>query len=536
MSSTLADRTPVVVSAKPSSFEEELRELLRSRLRFLFVVGVLVAIAAHFFYISLKGLDPEIETPFVAWQTWIYDLYLVAVVIGALLIFIRNWSMPALLIIDYSVVTFCILLSFFISVVFDRNQIPIFAMSILLLVHAAFVPVPVRYQVGLALTAALGFSLVAALGWAYVPGIRDYWVANEGAAQFRAPLWEGTFQIAVLGAISVVFTKLLYHMRMRLHEAQRLGSYVIERELGRGGMGMVYVAQHALMCRPSAVKVMQAVPGEGDLSLIRFEREVRLSATLSHPNTITVYDFGRTGQETFYYAMEYLVGMNLEELVRRFGPVTPERTVFILSQVCGSLGEAHANEIIHRDIKPSNIFLTHRGGLFDFVKVLDFGLAKRVAPDPSSDITTAGAVMGTPAFISPEAASGMQRVGARADIYGLGCVAYWLLAGRPPFEAASSVQMIVKHVQASPTRVADISEVPLPDELDAIVMRCMEKDPSQRFATAVELEAALRAVPVERPWTHERAQDWWTMHCPELAGADEAAGLDFAGAGDDALK
>jgi serine/threonine-protein kinase len=499
-------------------------------LRLVFTVGALVAVAAHVFYVFGTGLDPEIDTPFAPHIVAIYDLYLVSVGLGALLLYMRRWSLQALLALDYTIVTFCILLSLFISVVFDRSQIPIFAISILFFLHAAFVPVPVRYQVGLALTAVLGWPLIAALIWAFVPGIREHWMAGTGPAGFRAPLWEGTFQIAILGAISVVFSKILYHMRRSLHAAERVGSYVIERELGSGGMGRVFVAQHSLMCRPSAVKVIQAAPGE-DPTLTRFEREVQLSATLSHPNTITVYDFGRTGQETFFYAMEYLAGMDLHRLVERFGPVDPERAVFILDQVCGSLVEAHAKDIIHRDIKSSNIFLTQQGGLYDFVKVLDFGLAKRISPDISSTVTAVGEVMGTPAFLAPEAAAGMERVDARSDIYSLGCVAYWLLAGKLPFLAPTSVEMIARHVQEMPLAVGKAAEVHVPENLDRIVMRCMEKDPAARFASVNDLQTALLNLRSDVPWTHERAREWWELHCPDVVAAVDASGSGAPAAG-----
>jgi serine/threonine-protein kinase len=502
------------------SFEDALQRLLRARLKLVLILGFIVALAVHFFYVNLTGLDPEVDTVFAPWIEVVYDLYLVAMGVALLLLFSRSWSMRTLRIIDYSVVTFCILLSHFIAVVYDLNEIPTFAISILLFVHAAFIPVPVGSQAGLALTAALGFPLIGWLGCSSIPELQAYWSANGGIAASRAPLLEGTFQLGILAAISVVLTKGLYHLRLSLHRAQRYGSYVIESEIGHGGMGRVYVGQHALMCRPSAVKVMEAAAGEDDEAVARFEREVRLSATLTHPNTITIYDFGRTEQDTFYYAMEYLDGLSLEELVTRFGPVPPERTAFILSQVCGSLAEAHAKNIIHRDIKPSNIFLTHRGDLYDFVKVLDFGLAKRIRADESEAITAVGTMLGTPAFIAPEVVSEMGPVDQRADLYCLGGVAYWMLVGRPPFHATTSMEMILQHIRSYPERPAAASEITIPPELDEVVMRCLEKDPGDRFQTAAELLAALGAIRFQQPWTHERARDWWRLHFAPPTPAD----------------
>jgi serine/threonine protein kinase len=264
------------------------------------------------------------------------------------------------------------------------------------------------------------------------------------------------------------------------------------------------------------VKVMQAVPGEGDASLLRFEREVHLSARLTHPNTIVVYDFGRTESDTFYYAMEYLEGLNLQDLVARFGPVQPERAIFILLQVCGSLAEAHATNIVHRDIKPSNIFLTKRGGVYDFAKVLDFGLAKRIIPEGDQRITGTGIVMGTPQFIAPESVAGLESIDGRADLYSLGAVAFWLLTGSPLFEADSPVDLMVQHVTAEPARVSNVSEFKIPSTLDEIVMKCLEKDPNDRFQSAADLAAALRTVASDDPWTLDKARMWWRLHLPEF--------------------
>ena len=225
--------------------------------------------------------------------------------------------------------------------------------------------------------------------------------------------------------------------------------------------------------------------------MARFEREVRLSSTLTHPNTITIYDFGRTQDNEFYYAMEYLEGLDLQELVEQYGPVPAPRTAFILAQVASSLAEAHSRDIVHRDIKPSNIFLTRRGGLYDFVKVLDFGLAKEMDADATSAVLTqSGVIFGTPLYISPETVYGQDEVDGRADIYNLGGVAYWMLTGQPPFSSSRSVEVLIDHVKTIPKRPSEISELDIPPELDEIVMKCLEKKPEDRFRTAEELEEA----------------------------------------------
>ncbi len=516
-SSRYAKTKPITISAsKPTSFTDELRKLMQRRCRLVYGIGFLIAVATHVFYIEVTGLDPELATPFSPWVNEIYDLYAVSVGLATLLVFLRTWSLRSLAIIDFALLTFTLLLSHFIAVAFDRNAIPTFAIAILLFLHAAAVPVTVASQAGLAVIGTLGFPVTALVTYAFVPTIQQYWQVTEGIDAFRATLFEGVFQLSILAAISVGITKGLHHMRLSLHKARQLGSYVIEREIGRGGMGMVYLAQHALLCRPSAVKVLQAIPGEGDASLLRFEREVHLSAKLTHPNTITVYDFGRTESNTFYYAMEYLEGLNLEDLVERFGPMPPERTTFILLQVCGSLAEAHASNIVHRDIKPSNIFLTYRGGIYDFAKVLDFGLAKRIIPEGDQKITGTGIVMGTPQFIAPESVAGLETIDGRADIYSLGAVAFWLLTGSPLFEAETPVDLMVQHVTADPARVSTASEFSIQPALDEIVMKCLAKDPRDRFQSATELAAALRCITFDDPWTLEKAREWWRLHLPEF--------------------
>ncbi len=500
-----------------ASFEEEQQELLDGRLKVVFLLGFAIALAVHFFYAGIVEFHPQVETPLNAWIASIYDLFLFSIGLAAATLFVHRWSLKQLLVVDYMVLTFNIFVMLFIAVVFDGNEIPAFGLALILFIHAAFIPVPIVSQVGLALTATLGFAGMAALGYAVVPGVLEFWQANGGAIGFETFLLEGTFQVAVLAVVSVFITKALYHLRRSLHKAKRFGNYVVKRELGEGGMGQVYVAQHALMCRPAAVKVMKSAPGEGPAALARFEREVQLSSTLTHPNTIMIYDYGRSSADTFYYAMEYLEGLDLHALVDRLGPLHPERATFILTQVCGSLAEAHDAGIMHRDIKPSNIFLTRRGGIYDFVKVLDFGLAKQIGQEEAAPITKTGLVFGTPRYMSPEVASGSGEVDGRGDLYCLGAVAFWMLTGRPPFESRSCVEAIVDHVKTAPKPPSELCELPIPAELDAVVLRCLEKRPEDRFQSAVEVVDALGSIPFAEPWTQARAREWWDLHLPELA-------------------
>jgi serine/threonine-protein kinase len=339
-------------------------------------------------------------------------------------------------------------------------------------------------------------------------------------AQGSALAWNAAGTL-ILALVSVAVSRSLYSLRRTAMKAERLGNYIIDREIGAGGMGQVYVAHHALMRRPTAVKVVRSDQSDQQGALQRFEQEVQLSAGLTHPNTITIYDYGRTPDDTFYYAMEYLAGMDLQALVERFGPLPAPRVAYILRQALGSLAEAHAHGIIHRDVKPSNIFLTQRGGLFDFVKVLDFGLAKRVVADGAPELTKTGMLFGTPRYIAPETVYGTEKADHRSDLYNLGGVIYWMLTGQPPFPAENSVDLLIDHVKTVPQPPSELTEVPIPPELDALVTRLLEKNPEDRFQSAGEAEAALEEIDFEDAWTQARARSWWELHAPsEELGCD----------------
>jgi eukaryotic-like serine/threonine-protein kinase len=322
--------------------------------------------------------------------------------------------------------------------------------------------------------------------------------------------------------VSIIMTKILYNFRFNLSRAERMGKYLIKGEIGRGGMGAVFEASHAFLARPTAIKVMDAQGENVKTAIARFEKEVKLSSSLNHPNTITIFDYGHCANHTFYYAMEMLQGMDLQKFVEKYGPLPSNRAVYILKQVCGSLAEAHGKGIIHRDLKPSNVFLTERGGIYDFVKVLDFGLAKEFRKPSEANLTQAGALLGTPRYIAPESVHSQGVVDGRTDIYMLGSVAYWILTGHPPFESTSSVDLLVDHVKTIPRRPSQISELSIPEEMDAIVMRCLEKLPENRFQTPEQLSEALSRIPSLPHWRQREAKEWWSLH---LAGKDAIAPL-----------
>jgi serine/threonine-protein kinase len=300
----------------------------------------------------------------------------------------------------------------------------------------------------------------------------------------------------------------------------RVGSYSLIERLGSGGMGDVWLARHQLLARPAAVKIIReaALGGgeDGHIRRQRFAREAQATSELQSPHTVQLYDFGVTEGGGFYYVMERLRGMDLKRLVERHGSLSPERVVFLLRQVCLSLSEAHALGLVHRDIKPANLFVCRLGSEYDFVKVVDFGVVSRHASE-RAQITTAGMILGTPAFLAPELVSS-QPFDGRADIYALGCVAFWLLTGRAPFEAADAMSILMHHAQTPPPAPSTMSEEPIPPQMDALVLECLEKDPSRR-PTAEALWERIDRVPLAREWNQQHARTWWEMHEPELIGS-----------------
>jgi serine/threonine protein kinase len=330
----------------------------------------------------------------------------------------------------------------------------------------------------------------------------------------------------VCAVIATLPSHILSRLGRRLREAQDLGSYKLMELLGHGGMGEVWRAEHRLLARGAAVKIVRpellgmGSDTEARLVLRRFEREAQATAALSSPHTIQVFDFGITEEGTFYYVMELLVGRDLETLVRDFGPLPADRAIFLLRQVCHSLADAHTRGLVHRDVKPANIYVCRMGLDYDFVKVLDFGLVK--FRDRGSMRTTMMTVeqstTGTPAYMAPEIILGESDVDSRADVYALGCVAYYLLTGRLVFEADTSMKMLMQHVQARPTPPSERSELPIPPQLDALVLACLEKDPNQRPQSARELFDLAQACKSCETWSQLSAKSWWEMHLPELTG------------------
>ncbi|MGO8897799.1 MAG: serine/threonine-protein kinase [Isosphaeraceae bacterium] len=314
--------------------------------------------------------------------------------------------------------------------------------------------------------------------------------------------------LLILAAGSAFGARTIFMLRRQVAEARQLGQYHLRRKIGGGGMGEVYLAEHQLLKRPCAIKLIRAGNLADPRALERFEREVRLTATLSHPNTVEIYDYGRTEDGTYYYVMEYLPGLNLAELVKRHGPLPPGRVVYLLRQVCQALREAHAAGLIHRDVKPSNIFAARRGGMDDVAKLLDFGLVRPSASPSAADLSGEGKILGTPLFMSPEQARGGRELDERSDIYSLGAVAYYLLTGRPPFDESDGIEAMIAHAR-DPVIPPSQFQARIPEDLEHVVLRCLAKDPSSRFPDADHLERALGECACAAEWDLSRAARWW---------------------------
>jgi len=336
--------------------------------------------------------------------------------------------------------------------------------------------------------------------------------ANRAAAPLPVTLIAA--MIATLGAYIINTT------RREAFQAKQIMQYRLHSPIGSGGMGDVYRAEHVLLKRACAIKLIKPDKAVDDLTLHRFEREVIATAKLTHWNTIDIYDYGHTADGTFYYVMELLEGENLQRLIDQFGPMPSSRVVYLLLQACQALQEAHDSGLIHRDIKPANIFVTHRGGFWDVLKLLDFGLVKETAGIESG---TTGTVLstktsadgysfsGTPMYMAPEQATRYEEVDNRSDIYALGIVAYFLVTGVPPFLGPKTMDLIIAHATAAPKPPSDRNPY-VPKDVESIILRCLEKQPDDRYQSANELFKALQGCSLVEPWNPEQAKAWWQQH------------------------
>jgi len=337
--------------------------------------------------------------------------------------------------------------------------------------------------------------------------------------------WINSSVVLSMGAVLAVFSAFVADRFFHTAFDARLSTmYDLEERIGRGGMGEVWRARHQTLARPAAVKLIreEMIASDDKASagrvLQRFKREAKATAALRSPHTVEIYDFGVAKDGTFFYAMEYLDGLDLESLVSRFGPLPPERVVYLLRQACNSLADAHQNLLTHRDVKPANIYACQLGVSYDYVKLLDFGLvSSTVTEDVSLQLTAEDTTSGTPAYMAPEMAVGKDDVDGRADLYALGCVGYWLLTGKQVFEGHTPVAVLVEHVKTAPVPPSQRTEIEVPADLESVILRCLEKDPASRYQSAEELSAALAACQLPGCWDSARAKKWWELHVPRAA-------------------
>jgi serine/threonine-protein kinase len=386
--------------------------------------------------------------------------------------------------------------------------------SLVMLVWSALIPTHWRRGLPTLVQAGVAFPLVMGIGALISPQARTDWM-NAGALIVFVSNYVFVVSSAILSGI-------LSHLVWRAQQqARKVGSYYLEEQLGTGGMGEVWRARHHLLARRAAIKLIRpdglgADARSQQVALTRFEREAQATASLRSPHTINLYDFGVSDVGAFYYVMELLVGRDMQSLVRDFGPLPPERVLYLLDQVCESLAEAHEAGLVHRDIKPSNIYVCRVGLQYDFVKVLDFGIAKDHRAEGDMLLTIQQHAVGTPAYMAPEAVLGESPVDRRADIYALGCVAYYLVTGQRVFENASLMQVMIHHLQDAPLPPSQRTELPVPADLDALILRCLEKNPAQRPGDVHELQRLLRECRVSGTWDRDRARNWWLTHLPEM--------------------
>lgn len=372
---------------------------------------------------------------------------------------------------------------------------------ILIYTYGFFIPNSLR-----GIISVVSLMVISPIVGAVMTGMK---VTQVSDVLYSGGLSEMIILLSIAAATAIYGSYRVGSLRREAFDAKGVGMYTLRKQIGTGGMGEVYLAEHRLLKRPCAIKLIRRDKVDDENILLRFESEVQATAGLTHPNTIEIYDYGHTEEGTFYYAMEFLPGLNLQEIVERFGPLPSGRVVYLLKQVCSALAEAHHKGFIHRDIKPGNIFSAERGGLYDVAKLLDFGLVKDSRSQKDSlNLTMEGAVVGSPLYTSPEVVTGDGEPDSRSDIYSLGATAYYLLTGKPVFEGESALKVVFAHASQTVKPLSEINPK-IPSELEAVVLKCLEKKPEDRFQKVEELYAALNQLELKE-WTQEQSSAWWS--------------------------
>jgi eukaryotic-like serine/threonine-protein kinase len=483
--------------------EAESRAFLQERITTLFKLMFWSLIALMGFLATMYEIGGEVDVAPRDRMT----VYVVSVVGLAgmafcwrVLLVRRRLSMDTLHVLDFAY-SFCIGLAFGLSAYFQND---LKASGYLSVIYSTFTV----FARALIVPSTARRTLVAGI-LTYVPmataAIALAFEADQDMPRQMYIIGFLLFSIAPI-LLATLGSKIIYGLRQTVSAAQHLGHYTLDKKIGEGGNGAVYLAHHIMLRRPTAVKLV--LPERvGVDTLERFEREVQHMSQLTHPNTVAVYDYGRSPDGQFYYAMEYLGGgIDLDKLVRKHGPQTGGRVVHILAQVCGALNEAHQRKIVHRDIKPANVLLCERGGVPDVAKVVDYGLVKEITAEAGGK--TAQIVLGTPAYIAPEAITDPASIGPAVDIYAVGAVGYFLLTGRRVFEGKTTLDVCIQHVTKSVTPPSKATTRAIDPALEAVIMKCLEKEPGARHASAKELRDALLALPMT-DWDDAAARRWW---------------------------
>lgn len=329
-------------------------------------------------------------------------------------------------------------------------------------------------------------------------------------------LWIAAFFWGIIFSISTaIISRVIYGLQRKVQQAMQLGNYTLQEKIGEGGMGSVYLAHHALLTRPTVVKLLPPEKA-GAHNVARFEREVQQTSRLSHPNTVQIYDYGHTPDGIFYYAMEYLDGLNLEELISLKGPQPEGRIIYVIAQVAHALAEAHSCGLIHRDIKPANIVLCNRGGQADMSKVLDFGLIKDIKAPTELRLSRTDAITGTPRYMAPEGLTEPDKVDGRTDIYALGAVGYFMLTGTHVFDGLSMVEVCSHHLHTEPEAPSKRLDRAVSSDLERALLRCLEKDPKDRFQAVMDLRDALLKCESMAQWGLDEASHWWSENAEQV--------------------
>jgi hypothetical protein len=510
-------KAAIAAGSRPQSAAES-ESVVRARLRELPMIYILLLAMATFYRVFILGYYDLV--------IYYVDVTITALFAGAIALLSsrRTLSLARLKALELGMVALfaCrdLIVEYRLVLIFSQRNDPVMAQltiknlvllnCILILTYGLYVPKSWRRAALVAGTLALlPFATLLALYALHPTAMRWLGEGMTHCNSARVLLFSfDAMTSLIVAVVAAVGARAISQLRRQVAEARQLGQYRLRRRLGGGGMGEVYLAEHQLLKRPCALKLIRPGAAVEPRALARFEREVQLTAKLSHPNTVEIFDYGRTEDGSYYYVMEYLPGLTLSELVVQHGPLPPARAVYLLRQVCMALREAHAAGLIHRDIKPSNIIAARLGGMDDVAKLLDFGLVRTATPVRAAELSDEGQILGTPMFMSPEQAMGRHELDVRSDIYSLGAVAYYLLTGQPPFGEEGAIAVMIAHARDPVVPPAQIN-ASIPDDLERIVMRCLAKDPVDRFLDAASLEQALGECGCAADWDHEHAGSWW---------------------------